>query len=255
MDDRLSPGPRTRSVCHRSPQQAVAGACCGRPVGGCWRALAARRHEKGTAPVSRRVSIASSEQRVRPTTPPYAPDEWAGPRRRRAPVPRRRRRRRWRWRRRPDPAAGQRRRAERARLDAAVQGRDRRRHRVGPRRGLLPPGARDDLRRDHRPLRPRRAGRPDHRRRRAAAPRRAGPDRRRAVPPHARRPACRSPPTPATTPRSSARRRSCAGWSTPAPGSCRWATPARARSTTSSTGRRPRSTRSPTSARRRTTPR
>ena len=27
--------------------------------------------------------------------------------------------------------------------------------------------------------------------------------------------ACRSPPTPATTPRSSARRRSCAGWSTP----------------------------------------
>ena len=42
------------------------------------------------------------------------------------------------------------------------------------------------------------------------------------------RPTCRSPPTPATTPRSSARRRSCAGWSTPAPRSSRSATPARA---------------------------
>ena len=53
------------------------------------------------------------------------------------------------------------------------------------RRRLLPPGPRDDLRRDRRPLRPRRAGRPDHRVGRAAPSRRAGPGRRRAVPPHA----------------------------------------------------------------------
>ena len=150
---------------------------------------------------------------------------------------------------RPHAAAGQRRRAERARLDAAVQGRHRRRHRG---RSAAPTStARSheiDLRRDHRPLRPRRAGRPGHRRRRAAAPRRAGRGSAARRTSTRSRPTCRSPPTPATTPRSSARRRSCAGWSTPAPGSCRWATPARARSTTSSTGRRPRSTRSPTSA-------
>ncbi len=87
--------------------------------------------------------------------------------------------------RRPHAAAGQRRRAVRAGLDAAVQGRDRRRGRVGPRHRLLPAGARDDLRRDGRPLRSRRAGRPGHHRGRAAASRRAGPGRRRAVPPHA----------------------------------------------------------------------
>ena len=85
------------------------------------------------------------------------------------------------------------------------------------------------------------------------AARRAGPDRRRAPTSTRCRPASRSRPTPATTPRSSARRRSCAAWSTPAPRSSRWATPARARSTTSSTRRRPRSTRSPSAVPPRTT--
>ena len=110
------------------------------------------------------------------------------------------------------------------------------------------PVARGHLRRDHRPLRPRRAGRPDHRRRRAAAPRRARPHRRRAVPPHAvgqrpdrgqRRLLRRDRPREGD-PAPAGRRRH--------PASCRWATPARARSTTSSTRPRPRSTRSPTSA-------
>ena len=121
-------------------------------------------------------------------------------------------------------------------VDAALQGRHRRRQRGAPRRRLLPAGPRDHLRRDHRPLRPRRAGRPDHGRQRAPAARRAR--RGSAAPPTSTRcrPTSRSPPTPATTPRSSARRRSCAGSSTPAPASCRWATPARARSTTWSTG-------------------
>ena len=86
--------------------------------------------------------------------------------------------------RRPHAAAGQRRRAERPRRDAAVQGRHRRRLRDRPRRRLLPARARGHPRRDHRPLRPRRAGRPGHRRRRAPAPRRAGPHRRGALPPH-----------------------------------------------------------------------
>ncbi len=115
------------------------------------------------------------------------------------------------------------------------------------------PAHETDLRRDRRPLRPRRAGRPDHRdgRARSGAASWPGSAARRTSTPCRR--ACRSPPTPATTPRSSARRRSCAGWSTPAPGSPRWGTPGRARSTRSSTGPRPRSTASPTSARRRTT--
>ncbi len=47
----------------------------------------------------------------------------------------------------------------------------------GPR--LLPSGARDDLRRDRRPVRPRRAGRRDHGGRRAGKRGRAGPGRRR----------------------------------------------------------------------------
>ena len=46
------------------------------------------------------------------------------------------------------------------------------------------PGPRADPRRDHRPLRPGRAGRPGHRRGRAAAPGRARPGRRRPLPPH-----------------------------------------------------------------------
>ena len=85
----------------------------------------------------------------------------------------------------PDAPAGLRRRAERARLDADLEGRDRRRQRADRRRRLLPAGARDDLRRDRRPLRPRRAGRPRHRGGRAPAPWRAGAGRRSAVPPHA----------------------------------------------------------------------
>ncbi|CAA9408563.1 MAG: Replicative DNA helicase (DnaB), partial [uncultured Nocardioides sp.] len=87
--------------------------------------------------------------------------------------------------RRPHAAAGQRRGAERAGLDAALQGRHRRRVRGGPRRRLLPARARDHPRRDHRPVRPRRAGRPGDRRRRAPAAGRAAARRWRAVPPHA----------------------------------------------------------------------
>ena len=54
------------------------------------------------------------------------------------------------------------------------------------------------------------------------------PGRRRAVPAHPDLRRCRRRPTPATTPRSSPSGRSCAGWSRPAPGSCRWATARRA---------------------------
>ena len=125
--------------------------------------------------------------------------------------------------------------------------------RGAPGRGLLPSGPRDHLRRDHRPLRPGRAGRPDHRRERAAATRRARPHRRRAVPPHAvgqradrgeRRLLRRDRPReghPAAAGRGRHPHR--------ADGLRR---PGRS-STTSSTRHRPRSTRSPTGARRRTT--
>ena len=104
-----------------------------------------------------------------------------------------------------------------ARRDAHLEGRHRRRVRDASRRRLLPAGARVDPRRDHRPLRPRRARRHGHRRRRAAATGRAAADRRRVPTSTRSPPTSRSPPTPATTPRSSARRRSCAGSSTPAP--------------------------------------
>ena len=81
------------------------------------------------------------------------------------------------------------------------QGRDRRRARGRPR-------ASDFYRPAHETIfdaitdlyAPRRAGRPGHGRRRAAAARGAAADRRRAVPAHAAARACRSPPTPATTP-------------------------------------------------------
>ena len=154
---------------------------------------------------------------------------------------------------RPHPAAGQRRRAERARLDAALQGLHRRRQRGAPRRRLLPSGPRGHLRRDHRPLRPRRAGRPDHGRQRAAAPRRAGPDRWRPLPPHpvGQRPDRRQ--------RRLLRRDRAREGDPAAPRRRRH--PHRAdglrrpgsSSTTWSTRRRPRSTRSPTAAARRTT--
>ncbi len=86
---------------------------------------------------------------------------------------------------RPDAPAGPRRRAERARLDADLQGRHRRRQRADRWRRLLPTRPRVDLRRDRRPLRPWRAGRPGHRLGRAAPPGRAAEGRRGAVPPHA----------------------------------------------------------------------
>ena len=83
------------------------------------------------------------------------------------------------------PAAGRGGRAERARRHAAVQGRHRRRHRRRQGPGLLPAHARAGLRRDPRPLRPRRARRRGHRRQRADQAQRAGPDRRAGVPAHA----------------------------------------------------------------------
>ena len=71
---------------------------------------------------------------------------------------------------------------------------------------------------------------------------------------HTLTPSSPPPPTPATTPRSSASRRSSAGSSRPAPASSPSATAARARrSTTWSTAPRPRSTRSPSAAPPRTT--
>ena len=88
---------------------------------------------------------------------------------------------------RPHAAAGHRGRAVRARRHAAEQGRDRRRRRDPARARLLPPRPPDHLRRDPRPLRPRRAGRRHHRLRRAHPHRRARPRRRRALPAHARR--------------------------------------------------------------------
>ena len=100
----------------------------------------------------------------------------------------------------PDAPAGLRRRAERARLDADLQGRDRRRQRADRRRRLLPAGARDDLRRDRRPLRPRRAGRPGHGGGRAPASWRAGSGSAGRRTSTRSRPASRSRPTPATTP-------------------------------------------------------
>ena len=108
------------------------------------------------------------------------------------------------------------------------------------------------LRRGPRPLRPRRACRRHHGRRRADPRGRHRARRRRALPAHAGRAASRWRRTPATTPGSSARRRSCAGWSTPAPRSSRSGTRPRARSTTSSTRPRPRSTPSPSGAHLRT---
>ncbi len=125
---------------------------------------------------------------------------------------------------------------------------------------LLPPGAPAGLRRDPRPVRPRRAGRRGHRLGRADPRRPARARRRRAVPAHA------DLARPDRGQRRLLRRRSspsgpsCAGWSRPAPASCRWATTppsgattSPAASTTSSTARRPRSTRSPSGARPRTT--
>ena len=94
-------------------------------------------------------------------------------------------RRRVTWLLRPDAPAGQRRRAERARLDAAVQGRDRRRHRVVRGTDFYRPAhetifdAMVDLYGRGEPVDPVTVGG------RAAAPRRAGPRRRRAVPAHA----------------------------------------------------------------------
>ena len=86
---------------------------------------------------------------------------------------------------RPHAAAGRPGRAERARRHDAVQGRHRRRGRGGPRRGLLPAGARDHLRGGPRPVRPGRAGRRGHGRGRADQARRPDPDRRHGVPAHA----------------------------------------------------------------------
>ena len=140
-------------------------------------------------------------------------------------------------------------------VDADLQGRHRRRHRADQGRRLLPAGPRVDLRRDRRAVRPGEPADPVTVVGRAQPSRRAGPRRRRAVPPHAVRQRADRGQRVGTTPTSSARRRSCAGWSTPAPGSRRWATPARATSTTPSTGPSRRSTRSPRSAPRRTTPR
>ena len=67
------------------------------------------------------------------------------------------------------------------------QGRHRRRRRGHPADRLLPAGPPVDLRGHPRPVRPRRARRPDHRRRRADQARRADPHRRRPLPAHADR--------------------------------------------------------------------
>ena len=151
------------------------------------------------------------------------------------------------------PAAGPRGRAVRARRHAAVQGRDRRRRRGrSAAHDFYRPGAPAGLRRDPRPLRPRRAGRRRHGLRRAAQARRPRPGRRRALPAHADLARCRPPPTPATTRRSSRE-------GDPAPAgrgrhqdrAARLRDRRAATSTTSSTRARPRSTTSPSAARQR----
>ena len=87
-----------------------------------------------------------------------------------------------------------------------------------------------DLRRDPHALLARRADRRHRRHRRAHQDRRARSAP--AVPSTCTRSpdSCRPRRTPATTRRSSPSRRCCAASSRPAPASCRWATPARARS-------------------------
>ena len=127
---------------------------------------------------------------------------------------------------------------------------------VHPARRLLPAGPPAGLRRRPRPLRPRRAGRRRHRLGRADPRRAARPGRRRAVPAHADLDGADGGQRRLLRRRSSPTGPPCAGWSPPAPASCRWATtPPRAAttwsapSTTSSTARRPRSTTSPSGAR------
>ena len=88
---------------------------------------------------------------------------------------------------RADAAARRRGRAVRPRRHAAVQGRHLRRHRGHPADRSLPARAPAGPRGDPRPVRARRAGRPDHRLQRAHPARRAGPHRRRPLPAHAHR--------------------------------------------------------------------
>ena len=88
---------------------------------------------------------------------------------------------------RADAAARRRRRAVRARRHAAVQGRHLRRHRGDQAHRSLPAGPPARARGHPRPVRARRARRPDHRRQRAHQARRAHPHRRRSLPAHAHR--------------------------------------------------------------------
>ena len=110
------------------------------------------------------------------------------------------------------------------------QGCRRRRRRDAPRRRLLHAQARAHLRRDPRALLARRADRRHRRHRRAHQDGRAAARRRRRLPAHADQPRAHRGQRRLLRARSSPSARCCAASSRPARASCRWATPARARS-------------------------
>jgi len=163
---------------------------------------------------------------------------------------------------RPHAAAGCRGRAVRPRRHDDEQGRDRRRRRGHPARGLLLSGQPADLRRRHRSLQPGRSGRRDHGLERADPQRAALARRRRFLPAHAHLDGADRGQRRGTTRRSWPSGRCCAGLVVGrhphrADGlrhRVRLGRGARPPSTTWSIGPRPRSTRSPSGARARTTP-